>query len=164
MGRGLSHSRCHLHDCDGCVVVAKDLTKAQSSRLAVFGGLGMSFNRRRAFRDWSSTNKNPGSDAGVRSLHVWIYCYLSAVETVLNVVFKFVPSACTVAMIATAMPAAMRPYSMAVAPDSSRMNCEIDVLIDCSCTLLPRRGSFCRPHAIVEKIHFARVNLTAEFS
>jgi hypothetical protein len=62
------------------------------------------------------------------------------------------------------MPAAMRPYSMAVAPDSSRMNCEIDVLIDCSCTLLPRRGSFCRPHAMLEEIPFARVNLTAEFS
>ena len=51
----------------------------------------------------------------------------------LNVVFKFVPSACTVAMIATAMPAAMRPYSMAVAPDSSRMNCKIGFLSDCSC-------------------------------
>jgi hypothetical protein len=34
--------------------------------------------------------------------------YFNAVETVENVVFKFVPSACTVAMIATAMPAAMR--------------------------------------------------------
>jgi hypothetical protein len=52
------------------------------------------------------------------------------VETVLNVVFKFVPSACTVAMIATAMPAAMRPYSMAVAPYSSftkaKQACSLD--------------------------------------
>jgi hypothetical protein len=52
--------------------------------------------------------------------------YLIAVETVENVVFKFVPSACTVAMIATAMPAVMTPYSMAVESDSSRMNSVID--------------------------------------
>ena len=45
--------------------------------------------------------------------------YFNDVETVENVVFKLVPRAWTVAMIATAMPAAMRPYSMAVAPVSS---------------------------------------------
>ena len=33
-----------------------------------------------------------------------------------NVVLRLVPSACTVAMIATEMPAASRPYSIAVAP------------------------------------------------
>ena len=37
-----------------------------------------------------------------------------------NVVFSFVPTLETMAMIATEMPAAMRPYSMAVAPDSLR--------------------------------------------
>jgi len=76
--------------------------------------------------------------------------YFNAVETVENVVFKFVPSACTVAMIATAMPAAMRPYSMAVAPDSSRMNRVIDAPIDSSCANCPVEGSFCRPHAMVQ--------------
>jgi hypothetical protein len=45
--------------------------------------------------------------------------YFNDVETVEKVVFKLVPRAWTVAMIATAMPAAMRPYSMAVAPVSS---------------------------------------------
>src|ERR1700690_41373 len=45
--------------------------------------------------------------------------YLSAVETDEKVVFRLVPRPCTTAMIATEMPAAMRPYSMAVAPDSS---------------------------------------------
>lgn len=45
--------------------------------------------------------------------------YFSEVETVEKVVFKLVPRAWTVAMIATAMPAAMRPYSIAVAPVSS---------------------------------------------
>ena len=43
--------------------------------------------------------------------------WLSAFETVVNVVFKFPPRACTTAIIATEMPAAMRPYSIAVAPD-----------------------------------------------
>jgi hypothetical protein len=45
--------------------------------------------------------------------------YFIALETLLNVVFRLVPRACTVAMIATAMPAAIKPYSMAVAPDWS---------------------------------------------
>jgi hypothetical protein len=45
---------------------------------------------------------------GLRSAR-FICFYLSAVEKVLSVVFKFVPSASTVAMIATAMPAAIRP-------------------------------------------------------
>ena len=45
--------------------------------------------------------------------------YFIAVETDEKVLFKLVPRAWTVAMIATAMPAAMRPYSIAVAPVSS---------------------------------------------
>src|SRR5215210_3230505 len=36
-----------------------------------------------------------------------------------NVVLSLVPRPCTTVMIATEMPAAIRPYSMAVAPDSS---------------------------------------------
>jgi hypothetical protein len=43
--------------------------------------------------------------------------YLSAVETLLKVVLRLVPSAKTVAMIAMEMPAAINPYSIAVAPD-----------------------------------------------
>lgn len=37
----------------------------------------------------------------------------------LNVVFRLVPIVLTAAMMATEMPAAIRPYSMAVAPLSS---------------------------------------------
>src|SRR6516162_7955278 len=48
--------------------------------------------------------------------------YLSAVCTLVKVVFSFEPRPCTTAIIATEMPAAMRPYSMAVAPDSSFTN------------------------------------------
>ena len=46
----------------------------------------------------------------------------SLVVMVVKVVFSWMPRPFTTAMIATEMPAAMRPYSMAVAPDSSAMN------------------------------------------
>ena len=42
--------------------------------------------------------------------------YLSWVEMLVNVVVRLVPRVLTAAMIATEMPAAIRPYSMAVAP------------------------------------------------
>lgn len=42
-----------------------------------------------------------------------------------NLPFKVVPIAFTVAMITTEMPAAIRPYSIAVAPDSSFRNAVI---------------------------------------
>jgi hypothetical protein len=45
--------------------------------------------------------------------------YFTAVEIDPNVVLRLVPTPFTAAMRATAMPDAMRPYSMAVAPDSS---------------------------------------------
>jgi len=52
---------------------------------------------------------------------MWIKCfYCSWVEIELNVVLSFVPKPFTVAMIATDIPAAMRPYSIAVAPDVFR--------------------------------------------
>jgi len=55
---------------------------------------------------------------------------LSAFETFVNVVFKFVPTVFTTAIIATAMPAAIKPYSIAVAPDSSRTNRVMIAFID----------------------------------
>ncbi len=45
------------------------------------------------------------------------FAYLRAVETLPKTTFSDVPSAPTTVMIATEMPAAMRPYSMAVAPE-----------------------------------------------
>jgi hypothetical protein len=48
--------------------------------------------------------------------------YFTAVEIDPNVVLRLVPTPFTAAMIATAMPDAMRPYSMAVAPESSFRN------------------------------------------
>jgi hypothetical protein len=48
--------------------------------------------------------------------------YLSAVETVENVVLRCVPRPVITGMTANAMPAAIRPYSIAVAPVSSFKN------------------------------------------
>jgi hypothetical protein len=48
--------------------------------------------------------------------------YFSPDETDPNVVFRFVPVLFKAPMIATAIPDAMSPYSMAVAPDSSARN------------------------------------------
>src|SRR5262244_3339367 len=45
--------------------------------------------------------------------------YLRPFCTVVNVPLRLVPTFFTTVMMATEMPAAMRPYSMAVAPDSS---------------------------------------------
>jgi hypothetical protein len=45
--------------------------------------------------------------------------YLRAVWTLVKVAFSFEPRPATTVMMATEMPAAMRPYSMAVAPESS---------------------------------------------
>jgi hypothetical protein len=45
--------------------------------------------------------------------------YFSAFFTAPNVEFNFVPNPCVTVMIATEMPAAISPYSIAVAPDSS---------------------------------------------
>jgi hypothetical protein len=43
--------------------------------------------------------------------------YFSCVEMLPKLVFSLVPMPFTAAIIATEMPAAIRPYSMAVAPD-----------------------------------------------
>src|SRR5262249_10950672 len=45
--------------------------------------------------------------------------YFSAFETLVKVVLSFVPTPWTTAIIATEMQAGIRPYSIAVAPDSS---------------------------------------------
>jgi len=51
-----------------------------------------------------------------------VECYFSCVEMLPKLVFSLVPMPFTAAIIATEMPAAMRPYSMAVAPDSFFQN------------------------------------------
>ena len=51
-----------------------------------------------------------------------IWRYLSELLIDVNLVLSLLPRPFTTAMIASAMPAAIRPYSMAVAPDSSAKN------------------------------------------
>ena len=62
----------------------------------------------------------------------WTAAYLPAAlslaETRPNRLDRSVPIAFTAVMMATAMPAAIRPYSMAVAPDSSLMKRANEVL------------------------------------
>ena len=48
-----------------------------------------------------------------------VVSYLSEVEIVLNLSLRLDPRPLTTAIIATEMPAAIRPYSMAVAPELS---------------------------------------------
>ena len=58
--------------------------------------------------------------------------YFSCDEMLLNVVFRLVPRPFTTAMITTAMPAAISPYSIAVAPHSSLRKCRKRLLIHSS--------------------------------
>jgi hypothetical protein len=67
--------------------------------------------------------KRPGAYA--RSLRTpGLFDYFNEVLTEVKVELSPVPIPFTVAMIAIAIPTAMRPYSMAVAPDSSLKNVE----------------------------------------
>jgi hypothetical protein len=50
------------------------------------------------------------------------WCYFSEVLIVPKVVLSLLPTPFTAVMIAIAIPAAIRPYSIAVAPDSFLMN------------------------------------------
>jgi len=49
-------------------------------------------------------------------------CYFSEVLIAVNVELRLVPTPLTAVIIAIAIPAAISPYSMAVAPDSSFQN------------------------------------------
>src|ERR1700685_1581424 len=59
--------------------------------------------------------------------------YLRAVETLEKVFFRLVPRPWTTAMIATEMPAAMRPYSIAVAAVSSLKKASVSFFMADSC-------------------------------
>src|SRR5450631_3286533 len=83
--------------------------------------------------------------------------YLPAVAscdvTVLNVLVSCVPRPLTAAMMATEMPAAIKPYSMAVAPDSSftkRLTRLFIEILLCTLTLseLGPTGAGCLPRPI----------------
>jgi hypothetical protein len=64
---------------------------------------------------YANTIKKESKDAPAEAVGP---SYLRAVCTLVNVVLRVDPTSATTVMIATEMPAAIRPYSIAVAPDS----------------------------------------------
>ena len=81
-----------------------------------------------------------------------------------NLSFMVVPRLFTTVMIARAMPAAIRPYSIAVAPDSSDQNFRIMLFKTC----LRFNFKWCRLNSTSENVRgasFGRVNSgTATFA
>src|SRR4029078_4765173 len=67
----------------------------------------------------SQKKKGPGVSGAFCKLKLATLAYLSELLMLLNLVFRLLPRPLTTAMIASEMPAAIRPYSIAVAPDSS---------------------------------------------
>src|SRR6185312_9972532 len=76
-----------------------------------------------------SENKTAPAMAGAALDDARRQAYLSWVEILENVVLSWVPRPFTTAMMATEMPAAIRPYSIAVAPLSSRRNSKSFVIV-----------------------------------
>src|SRR5882757_4469193 len=96
--------------------------------------------------------------------------YFSELLMVSKFVLSLVPRPLTAVMIAIAIPAAIRPYSMAVAPDSSLTKRETRFfIIDNSCVhvagrtiIWSRRRSQHRDHGLTLKAdHCGAVNSTA---
>src|ERR1700686_859412 len=95
--------------------------------------------------------------------------YFSEALIEVNLAFRLVPRPLTTAMIASEIPAAIRPYSMAVAPDSSLTKRAIRFFIGSSmCTrgwstdVWSRRRSQHRDHrATLRSDNFSAVNSTA---
>jgi hypothetical protein len=78
--------------------------------------------------------------------------YFNAVLTLLNSVLRLVPTPLTAVMIAIAIPAAIRPYSIAVAPDSSDQNFtkkRFTLILQILCWLQSRPRKYTRPSKVV---------------
>lgn len=86
-----------------------------------------------------------------RPNHAWLLSYLPADATMASVACNCEPSSFTAAMIATDMPAAIKPYSMAVAPDLSQRNC-------LSCPYLTPLESIAHRILVSEPFAFANVD------
>src|SRR3569832_316782 len=82
-------------------------------------GLTHSGTHQRQIESNRLNNKGPGLPGPLGSVAALAYFSEALIE--LNLPFRVVPRPFTAAMIASEMPAAIRPYSMAVAPDSSFM-------------------------------------------
>ena len=82
-----------------------------------------------------------------------IFAYFSEVLIELKLVLSLVPTPCTAVMIAIAIPAAIRPYSIAVAPDSSLKNLETKVfmMVPIPLLIIRKRGIPGSIRSITEK-------------
>src|SRR6266566_6502233 len=86
---------------------------------------------------------------------------LMAVAAAFSLVFNAVPTEFTAAMIATAMPAAIKPYSMAVAPDSLLRKRDTKLSMEAStCKLHPDRSPKRLTGSCRERSDAKRVDLT----
>src|SRR5215510_8325378 len=72
-----------------------------------------------SLRTWGLGKRKAPACRGLLQATLATFAYLSEVLIVVNLAFRLVPRPLTTAMIASEMPAAIRPYSIAVAPDSS---------------------------------------------
>jgi hypothetical protein len=73
-------------------------------------------------QDPDSTKKNRATDRPVLDYARERFAYFNEVLIASKLVFNAEPTPFTAVIMAMAMPAAISPYSMAVAPDSSRKN------------------------------------------
>ena len=102
---------------------------AMSLALAVTNAISAIVTAVRA--DVAPKAKSPAEDGALETVRSR-RPYFRLVEIEVNLVFSVVPRLFTTVMIASAMPAAIRPYSMAVAPDSSFKKRATRFFIECS--------------------------------
>src|SRR5262249_45006214 len=95
-------------------VLRRGLLRRRSSRRER-GDIRLTHDKRPCYS--AKQEKGPGRP-GPSPFSVTV-AYFSELLIEVNLVFRFVPRPLTTAIIASEMPAAIRPYSMAVAPDSS---------------------------------------------
>jgi hypothetical protein len=97
------------------VPAGEDFSEREQQGKAAIRNLRLRIGSEGALPQWAPDATSPGGRRQART-------YLSELEIDVNCVFRLVPSPFTTAMIAREMPAAIRPYSIAVAPLSSEKN------------------------------------------
>ena len=88
----------------------------------------------------------------------YLQTYFSPSSTVVNFATRSVPTDFRIVMMATAMPAAIRPYSIAVTPDSLDTKRERKFIIVSTCKIHPDKFSdaqrrILEPHSALSRNH-----------
>jgi hypothetical protein len=125
----LPGQRCQKNP-DSCIVAGYSSQTADKSRSGIAPR-----------HDVLERKKPPLLAASIEPVSHMECVYLSWVEMLLNFVFKVEPIELTVAMITTEIPAAIKPYSMAVAPDSFLRNARTRDMLTNSLSLCVRDRS-----------------------